>query len=503
MAGGSRTLKLSILGDVDNLNKSLTTANKDVDTFGDKVSKTGAAVGKAFAAAAAAAGAAAIAIGVDAVKAAIEDEQAQVKLATALKNATGATDEQIKAVEANITKMSLASGVADDELRPSLERLTRATGDTDQAQKLLAQAMDISAATGKPLETISNALGKAYEGSTTSLGKLGLGIDAAELKTMSFTEVQGKLTDLFGGAAAANADTYAGKIARMQVGFNEAKETLGTALLPILDKAMSFINDTALPAITAFTDSFSLDGEGLGSVITDVATAVKDIATPIFNAMKSNFEKIKKVIDDNKESFTAFWEVVKFIAPKIGAVIGAAVEVIGTIASVVISLIGKIMGAVKPVLNFVIDSINTIISGINIVSPFKDIPKLDKIGNTPIYTSGGAASANTGATAVANAAAAGATAIQTAIASGTTTTTTAGATKVGSVAATDPFAGLGTGAHGSSNVVSSDYAQRNAGVVNINIGVAGNPEGTARAIVEVLNDSYYRGTGGAGALQMA
>ena len=501
MAGGSRTLKLSILGDVDNLNKSLTTANKDVDTFGDKVSKTGAAVGKAFAAAAAAAGAAAIAIGVDAVKAAIEDEQAQVKLATALKNATGATDEQIKAVEANITKMSLASGVADDELRPSLERLTRATGDTDQAQKLLAQAMDISAATGKPLETISNALGKAYEGSTTSLGKLGLGIDAAELKTMSFTEVQGKLTDLFGGAAAANADTYAGKIARMQVGFNEAKETLGTALLPILDKAMSFINDTALPAITAFTDSFSLDGEGLGSVITDVANVVKDIATPIFNAMKGTFDKIKKVIDDNKESFTAFWEVVKWLAPKIGAVIGTAVEVIGTVASVVITLIGKIMGAVKPVLNFVIDSINTIISGINIISPFKDIPKLDKIGETkiPIYTSGGAASMNAGATAAGNAVAVGATAIQTAIAAGSTTTS--GASKVGSVAATNPFAGLGV--PGGSNVNSSDYAQRNAGVVNINIGVAGNPEGTARAIVEVLNDSYYRGTGGAGALQMA
>ena len=497
MAGGSRTLKLSILGDVDNLNKSLTAGSKDVDTFGDKVSKTGKAVGLAFAAAAAAAGAAAIAIGTEAVKAAIADEKAQTQLALALKNSTGATDDQIASTEKAILKMSLASGVADDDLRPSLARLARATGDSEQAQKLLAQAMDISAATGKPLETISNALGKAYEGSSTSLGKLGIGLSAAELKTMSFTEVQGKLTDLFGGAAAANADTYAGKIARMQIGFDEAKETLGTALLPILDKAMTFINDVALPAITKFTDSFSLDGDGLGQTINDVANIVKDIATPIFNAMRGTFDKIRKVIDDNKESFMAFWEVVKWLAPKIGAVIGAAVSVIGTVVSTVIGLIGKIMGAVKPVLNFVIDSINTIISGINIISPFKDIPKLDKIGSTPIYTSGGAASMGA-ATTAGNAAAAGAVAIQTAIASGATTTS--GASKVGSVAATNPFSGLGQ--TGGSNVTSSDYAQRNAGVVNINIGVAGNPEGTARAIVEVLNDSYYRGTGGAGALQM-
>ena len=224
MAGmGSRTLKLTILGDVDNLNKSLKTATTDVETFGDKVGKVGKVVGAAFVAAAAAAGAYAVKIGIDGVKAAIEDEKSQTQLALALENATGATKGQIAATEQSILQMSLATGVADDDLRPALQRLAISTGDTSKAQDLLATALDVSAATGKPVETVANALAKAYDGNSAALGKLGIGLSAAELKTMSFTDVQDKLTGLFGGAAAANAETYSGRIERKIVAFNESK----------------------------------------------------------------------------------------------------------------------------------------------------------------------------------------------------------------------------------------------------------------------------------------
>ena len=141
---GSRTLKLSILGDVDNLNKSLKSATQDVDTFGDKIGKTGKMIGAAFVAAAAAAGAYAVKIGIEGVKAAIDDEKAQTQLAVALENATGATKGQIAATEQSILKMSLATGVADDQLRPALGRLVRSTGDAEKAQELLAIAILIS-----------------------------------------------------------------------------------------------------------------------------------------------------------------------------------------------------------------------------------------------------------------------------------------------------------------------------------------------------------------------
>jgi hypothetical protein len=252
MATGNRTLKLSILADVDDLKKKLGQADNAVEDNSNKLQ----AFGKKAAAAFAVAGAAAVAYGtklaIDGVKAAIQDEQAQLKLANALKAATGATDAQIKATESMILKTSLATGVADDELRPALQRLAVSTKDTVEAQKLLSLALDISKGSGKDLETVANALGKAQDGNTTALGRLGLGLSKAELSTLSFTQVQEKLSALYGGAAAANAETFQGKIDRLKVGFDEAKESLGTALLPQVEKFIGFLNTTGIPALNAF-----------------------------------------------------------------------------------------------------------------------------------------------------------------------------------------------------------------------------------------------------------
>jgi hypothetical protein len=497
---GSRTLKLSILGDVDGLNKSLKTASGDVDTFGDKVGKAGVAIGKAFAAAAAAAGAAAIAIGIEGVKAAIADEKAQTQLALALENATGATQAQIKATEDSILQMSLATGVADDALRPALGRLVRSTGDITKAQDLLSTALDISTATGKPLEAVANSLGKAYDGNTAALGKLGIGLDAAELKTMSFEQVQGRLTELFGGAAAANAETYAGKIARVQVAFDEAKETLGTALLPILDTLLKFINENALPAITAFSDAFSLTkGDGFGKVVTDVGVTLKKTFTPIIEGVKSVFDSVKTAVLNSKDEFKAFWDVVKFIAPLIGRAIGDSLKVVGDIAELVITIIAKVLGAIKPLLNTAIDGINLIIKGYNLIQTGKDIPPIPKIGAASTATGAlGNFSMSTGQVST----------------TPTSTVSTAGVT-TGTTATTggNGIAGaVASAASVANNIVSGSFnagsfrtaeAATSGATYNINVSGAFDREGTAREIVNTINDSFYRGTGGANNLQLA
>jgi len=264
MATGNRTLKLSILADVDDLKKKLGQADNAVEDNSNKLQ----AFGKKAAAAFAVAGAAAVAYGtklaIDGVKAAIADEQAQLKLANALKAATGATDAQIKATESMILKTSLATGVADDELRPALQRLAVSTKDTVEAQKLLSLALDISKGSGKSLEEVANALGKAQDGNTTALGRLGLGLSKAELSTLSFTEVQQKLSDLYGGAAAANAETFQGKIDRLKVGFDEAKEALGVALLPQVERFIGFLNQTGIPTLNAFIAGLTGD-QGLSA----------------------------------------------------------------------------------------------------------------------------------------------------------------------------------------------------------------------------------------------
>lgn len=496
---GSRTLKLSILGDVDNLNKSLKAATADVETFGDKVSKAGKVVGAALVAAAAAAGAYAVKIGVDGVKAAIEDEKAQTQLALALKNATGATEGAIAATEQFILQQSLATGVADDELRPALQRLALSTGDVKKAQDLLKIAMDVSTATGKPLEAVANSLGKAYDGNTTALGRLGIGLSTAELKTMSFTDVQGRLTDLFGGAAAANADTYAGRIARMQIAFDEAKETIGFALLPILEKLMKFINQIALPAINAMSSGFGLDKGGIGGAITTLGNIIVNVFTPIINGLLKAFGYVKNAIGDNLDTFKEFGGyIAQYLAPVIGTVLGGALQVVGKIAGGVIDVIAGVIKVINGLIGGAIDGINALIRAYNAVPLLPNIPTINKPTlNTPSVSSASVSAPSipsvpsmampsvSGASSGAAAASASAARAQALV-----PTVTIGGAPAGYRPETfTPTATLG-GAPAS-------YVTN-----NVNIGVAGDPEGVARAVVDVINTSYYRGGLGAQAYKL-
>jgi phage-related protein len=491
---GSRTLKLSILGDVDNLNKSLKTATKDVETFGDKMGKVGKMVGAAFVAAAAAAGAYAVKIGIEGVKAAIEDEKAQTQLALALENATGATKAQIAATEQSILQMSLATGVADDQLRPALGRLVRSTGDITKAQDLLSTALDISTATGKPLETVANALGKAYDGNTASLGKLGIGLSAAELKTMNFTQVQGKLSDLFGGAAARNADTYAGRIARMQVAFDEAKETIGFALLPILEKMIRFINDNALPIINAFSGAFSLNGNGLGGVITTLGNIIVNTFTPIINGLLKAFGYIKDAIGDNLDTFKEFGGyIATYLAPVIGTVLGGALQVAGKIAGGVIDVIAGVVKILNGLISGAVAGINALISAYNAI-PF--LPNVGKI-TTPTV------SVPTIKTPTVSTAVPKIPTISTPTSTGSTGGSTGGVSTAAKVAAS-ASAGITAGSNFNPGSFRMGEEKDRAGTtINLTVTGAFDKEGTARTIVDTLNNSYYRGTGGATNLQIA
>ena len=280
MARDTRTLSLKILADIDDLKNKLNQADNAVETNSQKISAFGKKAAAAFAVAAAAAVAYGTKLAIDGVKAAIEDEQAQLRLANALRQATGATDAQIKATEDMILKTSLATGVADDQLRPALQRLAVSTKDTEEAQKLLTLALDISKASGKDLETVANALGRAQDGNVTSLGRLGLGLSKAELSTLSFTEVQAKLAELYGGAAATNAETFQGKIDRLTVAFDESKESLGFALLPFVEQFITFLNDQGIPTLNGFIAGLTGDA-GLSAALTETQRGAESFGKTI------------------------------------------------------------------------------------------------------------------------------------------------------------------------------------------------------------------------------
>jgi hypothetical protein len=238
----TRTLKLSLLADVQKFLDGMDKADNSTKSFSSKVGKYSKAMAKSFAIAGAAAGAYAVKLGIDGVQAAIEDEQSQIKLAQALKNTTDATDAQIASTESYISKQQLAFGVADTKLRPALANLARATGDVGKAQELTNLALDISVATGRDLETVSLTLGKAYNGNIGALTKLGIPLDEAIKKSGDFNLVQGELVRLFGGAAQANTKTYAGQLAIVTERFGELKESIGVAILPTLKSLLEQVN---------------------------------------------------------------------------------------------------------------------------------------------------------------------------------------------------------------------------------------------------------------------
>jgi len=214
---------------------------KDLETNGKKAQF---AIKKAAVPAAAAL----VAVGAalfDAAKGAMEDDAAQQLLAATLKKTTGATDAQIAANEKFITTQGKLLGVTDDELRPVLGRLAKATGSVTKAQELATQAMDIAASTGKPLATVTAALEKAYGGNLAALAKL-----APEYRQMikdgaGFEEVMAAIAKTTGGAASVAANTAQGQFKRLSVSLAETKETIGAALIPVIEKVLPYLSKMA------------------------------------------------------------------------------------------------------------------------------------------------------------------------------------------------------------------------------------------------------------------
>ena len=463
---GIPKVKITFDADFDELKRGVKGAENEVQSFGDKMGKFGKAAGLAFAAATAAAAAYAAKLAVDGVKAAIEDEAAQAKLATTLQNVTGATDKQIAAIESQILKTSLLTGKTDNELRPSFDRLVRATKDSEEALKLQQVALDVSAGSGKSLEAVTNAMAKAAEGNTAALSKLGVGLSSAELKTMSMDEVTAKLAQTFGGQAARQADTFQGKMARLQVAFNEGKETIGAFILDALTPIINLIVEKVVPAVESFINSVG-GKEGLSAAFKDYIEIAKKIFTPVIEGIKNAFDNIKSAVMDNKEEFTALFNFLKdFVAPLFGGVLKLAIQGIGIVLKVVINLVGDLIAGFQKLVGF----IDSVVDGIKgLIALVRNNPIVRGIGSA-IDSAFGGFRANGGSVQAGKSYVVGERGAEMFVPSSNGTIV--------------PNGGMG-------------------GNINITVNGAIDAEGTARTIVDVLNRSNARGTLGANRLTFA
>ena len=250
-------------------------------------------------------------------KAAAEDQAAQSRLETQLKNSAGATDVAVKMTEEFITAMSNATATADDELRPALGNLVRATGDISTAQDLLKLSLDVSAGTGKNLAEVSDAVSKAYVGNTKAIKNLSPELFNLIKDGASADDIFKSLSQTFGGAAATAADTAQGKFKNLSIQLGEAQEAIGTALLPVLELLVGWLTQLSVWA------------QNNTAVIIGIGTAIGAIATAIIlaNGAMAAWKAVAIITSGINYALAA-----SFTAVQIATGIGIAVVIAGIAA---------------------------------------------------------------------------------------------------------------------------------------------------------------------------
>jgi len=376
---------------------------KKLETNGEKAAF---AIKKAALPAAAALGGLAVA-GFSAVKAFAEDDAAAQKLATTITNVTGATDKQIASVEDFISKTSIAAAVSDDQLRPALDSLVRGTGDVAEAQDLLGLALDISAGTGKDLATVSDALAKAYNGNFKALKALDPQLAKIIEKGGDADILFGDLANTFKNQASTAANTTSGKFKSMSIALEETKESIGAALLPIVEKLLpklqslgNFVRDNTGLIVTLGIVIGTLAGAILAinagltiyNTIQAVTAALNTALTTSFSALwvatgavvilgivaalialQAKFDIFGKTIDFLKAAFKVWWEYVKIVFDNVKTVAVTAFTFIGDAVKVwytgVRKYIDAIYGAFKTVFNAVASIWNNTIGKLSFKVP--------------------------------------------------------------------------------------------------------------------------------------
>tara|TARA_R110002126_G_scaffold167702_2_gene316163 strand:- start:1203 stop:2822 length:1620 start_codon:yes stop_codon:yes gene_type:complete len=520
--------------DLDSLKKGVKGATTEVDSFGTKVGDFSKKAALAFAAVAAAAGAMAIKIGVDAVKAASDlsetiskvnvlfgDTAKDIeKFADGAAASLGQTKQQALDAAATFATFGRAAGLSGKDL----------SGFSTGFVKL---ASDLASFNNTSPEQAINAIGSALRGEAEPLRAYGVLLDDASLrqaalelgivsttknaltpqqKVLAAQALIYKQTSAAQGDFERTSDGLANKTRILTAQLENAKVTIGEALLPIVLELATLFSDKVIPIVQQVADAFGSNADGMGGTLNTLADGIKGFVQPIFEGFKSAFDKIKATVIENKDEFKAFFDVVKAAAPIIGTVIGKAFSIIGDIASVVLNVFANVVGALKGLINTAIDLANIAIRAANIVKPGADISPISKIGTSSFATSGapGAISGGkitgggtTGGTTggIVGGTTGGTTANTILNEAASTVTKAAVATKAIAGAFTDSQNAARLAAQAGGGFTDSQNAARLAAqggiTINVNAPSIIDEEGFSRAATNALNNSTFRGTNGA------
>ena len=530
MAGDSRTLKLSILADVDDLNKKLKAATGDVEGFGDKMANVGKKIGVALAAAAAAAAAMAVKIGIDAVKAAsnLAETQSKVgvifgesadainKFASTAATKLGQSKQQALDAASTFATFGKSAGLAGNDLVGFSTQLTTLSAD-------LASFYNTS-----PEQAI-NAIGAALRGEAEPIRQYGILLNDAALKqeamSMGIYNGSGALTAQQKVLAAQavimkqstdaqgdferTSDGLANQQRILAAQFENVKTTIGTALLPVVLELVGAFNQNVLPAIVAVGDA--IGAGGLTGTINYIKELIKNLFMPIIQGMKDYWDKVTGAIKDNQVSFDKLATFIKdFVAPVLGNLIKFTLEVMGTVFSKIIGIIGSAIDKISAFVEAVKNMVNAVITAYNRL-PVADIALIGSGGSGGGISFGraGGAGSTAGLLSSLTGTATALSGLTSSIGSTSGTSTKSLSSTSGQLSSLaklqsdaemlNALVDQLTGTNQYATTLSSTDAIRRAeaamgSTYNITVNGALDSEAVSRQIVDILNESYDRGT---------
>lgn len=368
----SKSITIRILGDASQFGKATQEVQGKLGGLTSKLGAVAGAVGGAFAVGKI------VDFGQASINAAADDAKSQALLQRTLQNTIGARKADVASVENQISKWQTAVGVADDELRPAYGNLIRATHDTGEANKEMGIALDIAAAKGLDVETVTNAMSKAHMGNIGALKKLGVVTTDASGKTLTLDQVMQNANKTFGGSAKAAAETTAGKMAKLKVQFGELEEKIGGALIPVVGKLADFFLTKVLPAGQALVGWIEDHWPPVQQVITNVVGSivafvqehwpqVQAVVSSVMSAVQAIISTVSSVIMGIWENFGSYvLSYIETVWDNIKVVVTAAINIVRGIIKVVTSLIhgdwSGVWDGIKGILSAAWDGIKGIVS---------------------------------------------------------------------------------------------------------------------------------------------
>jgi hypothetical protein len=438
MAQDYRTLKLEVLAETKQFVKGMNDANKETESFGDKLGDFSKKAGAALAVVGAAAGAMAIKVGKEAVQAASDLAESTSKVGVIF----GTVSEEITKFAAQAASSLGQTRIQAQNAASTFATFGKAAGLSGKdlsnfSIEFVKLASDIASFNNTSVDQAINALGAALRGESEPIRAYGVLLNDATLKAkameMGLYDGKGALdaqtkvlaahqvvlaqTQDAQGDFARTADGMANSQKILTARLEEAKITLGQALLPVALEAVNLFNDKFLPVIQDIAGAFSNEGgSGLNDRIRDFVTEGKDFLEPIVKAVRDAFDNFSKVLKDNKDNFDAVGTAVKdvydffrtYMVPLLKGQAASAIEGIGTAFVFAAKVIGPIIGTIGKLISGIVNIIDSVVSKVislansaigavnTVIEAYNKIPLLPDIDTIPkISTKGGSSGSNT------------------------------------------------------------------------------------------------------------